>query len=61
MKSKKKTGKLWDILAIYVTKGHFLKNEREREMADRTIHNFVQLTKEFQCKSGHTIQGVHRK
>lgn len=61
MKSKKTSGKLWNILAIYVTKGHFLRNERERKTADRTIHNFVQLTKEVQCKKGHTIQGVHRK
>ena len=61
MKSKKTSGKLWNILAVYVTKGHFLKNERERKTADRTIHNFVQLTKEVQCKKGHTIQGVHRK
>ena len=31
MKSKKTSGKLWNILAVYVTKGHFLKNERERK------------------------------
>lgn len=37
MKSKKKSGKLWDILAIYVTKGHFLKNEREKWQIEQYI------------------------